>query len=445
MYNDGISVFTATETVIFSNLDSTKKVPSLVDVPPDYHLAPWSMWGEDNAAPIQMMDDIKHTSVLSGSLHMKTRMAVGKGIAPYLQTGSDINTGVESLEPVTDNEILDWFEINKSYESSYKAIYNVLGYGWSTTQLMLNMNRDYINRIKVPDVVTARLEKKNKKTGIIENLYLCSNWQGKLAFNNDFMRIVPVLEEDYELADLQCRNSGSEFVMLHRPLTDGFQYYPPALWQSANLWVKISRSIPLIKDAINKNQMSIKYVILIHDQYWKRNYKGWDNKLTQEEREAIVKKKHTEINNWLTGKQNAGKTIVAGKYIDEMTKEQISEIEIIVLDDKFKEGKMLPDGAAADKQILFASLFNPTIMGSNLLGDGASGGAGSGSDIRESFLVALMQMEPERQMTYNVYNLVKRFNNWTRIESPGKRLVFRHDTSVLTTLDTGGSLAPVKA
>lgn len=445
MFHNGISLFKSTSTVIFSNIDASKKIPSLTDVPPDYHLAPWSMWGEDNAAAIEMMEDIKHTAVLSGSLHMKTRIAIGKGIAPYIMTGGDINTGVETLEPILDNEINDWFEVNNTFENSYKAIYNQLAYGWSSTQLLLNMNKNYINRIKVPDAVTCRLEKKHIKTGIIENLFICSNWQGKLSFNSDFMRTVPVLEEDYELADLTSRKGGYEFIMLHRLQTDGFQYYPPPLWQSANLWVKISRSIPIIKEAIHKNQMSIKYVILIHDQYWKRNYKGWDNKLTQAEREDIVNKKHQQINSWLTGELNAGKTIVAGKYQDEMTQKQISEIEILVIEDKWKDGKMLPDGAAADKQILFASLFNPAIMGSNLLGDGASGGAGSGSDIRESFLVALMQMEPERQMNNKLYNLIKRYNKWTRLETNNKRLVFRYNTSILTTLDTGGSLENKKA
>lgn len=446
MYKDGISIFSNSSAVIFSDLDNSKKIPALVDVPPDYHLAPWSLWGIDNGAPIQMMEDIKSTAVLSGTLHTKTRMAIGKGIAPYLTTGSDINTGSEILEPVMDSELMDWFEINKTFEASYKAIYNYGGYGWSATQLMLNANRDYINRIKIPDIVTARLEKKNHKTGVIENLYMCSNWMGKLAFNSDYIRKVPVLEEDYELDDLLHRKSGYEFVMLHRLLTDGFQYYPPALWQSAHLWVKISKAIPLIKEAIHNNQMSVKYVILIHDSYWGRHYPGWmTNKYTDKQREDIVSEKHRQINDWLTGKQNAGKTIVAGKFIDEMTKLEIKEIEIVVLDDKWKDGKMLPDGSAADKQIMFSMLFNPALMGSNLMGDGASGGAGSGSDIREAFLVLLMLMETERQMFNNVFNLIKRFNKWTRLETEGKRLVFRYDTSILTTLDTGGSLAPAKA
>ena len=103
---------------------------------------------------------------------------------------------------------------------------------------------------------------------------------------------------------------------------------------------------------------------------------------------------------------------------------------------------MLPDSAAFDKQILFSMFFNPAIWGGNLLGDGASGGAGSGSDIREAFLVQIMLMQAERMMNLEVFNVVKNFNNWVRFESLGRQLVFRYDSNILTTLDTGGSTKP---
>lgn len=439
MFKDGLSFFSNTNTVIISSRDKGKKIAPLGDVPPINASVPWSLWGDDNDAPAQMRDDIKSTSVLSGGIHMKVRMAIGKGIAPYFRTAINTGTGTETLEPVLEPELLDWFEANDTFMYTYKSIYNQLAYGWGATQIMRNMDCNYVNRIQAPDIFTCRLEKKDIKNNVIANLYLCSDWQGRGTFDANYMRKVPVLEEGYELQHLNSLKSGFEYVILHRLLTDGAQYYPAPLWKSSASWVKISRSIPLIKEAIHENQMTVKHVILIDDVYWTRNYKGW-GKMTQEETDKIVSKKHEDINKWLTGQRNAGKTIIAGKYIDQLTKQEIKEIEIVTIDDKWKDGKMLPDNAVADKQILFSMLFNPAILGSNLLGDGASGGAGSGSDIREAFLVLLMLMETERQMNNKVFNLVKRYNNWTRFETPGKTLVFRYDTSILTTLDTGGSL-----
>lgn len=438
-FNEGISLFTNTNAAVYSDVADGKKFKQLVDVNPLQNPQPWANWGDDNQEPIRMADDLENCGILNAGVLSKVRMAIGQGIKPKFLIGTNPD-GSEQLENCTDKEITTWFELNNTYKYSYLGIYNLLAYGWGATQLMLNAGRNYINRIKATDVYTARLSK--EASGVINNMYLCSDWTAVSTYEKEKMRLIPVLEEDYELQDLQSRGSGYEFVMLHRLLVNGRRYYPKAMWQAARAYVRLSRSIPKMKEAINKNQMAIKYLILIDAKYWEKNYPGFSKK-TDDERKVIVKAKHTEINNWLTGEQNAGKTIIAGKYWEEYTKQFVEEISIQVLDDKWKDGKMLPDGAAFDKQILFSMFFNPAIWGGNLLGDGASGGAGSGSDIREAFLVQIMLMHAERMMNAEVFNLVKQFNGWTKYESDGKQLVFRYDTSILTTLDTGKSTKPV--
>jgi len=210
-----------------------------------------------------------------------------------------------------------------------------------------------------------------------------------------------------------------------------------------------------MKEALHKNQMSLKYLIVISDHYWDKNYAGFKN-LKQEEKDKIVDEKFNDINNWLVGESNAGKSIITGNYYDKISGKFIDDIKIEVIDEKWKDGKMLPDNAAADKQILFSMFFNPAIWGGNLLGDGASGGAGSGSDIREAYLVQLMLMQMERMLNLQVFNLVKNFNGWSkRLEKEREiklpdgttkkitpRLVFRYKTAILTTLDTGKSTQP---
>jgi hypothetical protein len=207
-----------------------------------------------------------------------------------------------------------------------------------------------------------------------------------------------------------------------------------------------------MKEALHKNQMSIKYVVIISEHYWTKNFNDFKKK-SIEEQKKIVAEKYQEIEKWLVGETNAGKSIISGSWFDARSKEYVPDIQITVLDEKWKDGKMLPDNAAADKQILFSMFFNPAIWGGNLLGDGASGGAGSGSDIREAYLVQLMLMQAERIMNVEVFNIVKHFNGWAdRLEvareitaADGTKktitpsLVFRYKTGILTTLDTGGS------
>jgi hypothetical protein len=164
------------------------------------------------------------------------------------------------------------------------------------------------------------------------------------------------------------------------------------------------------------------------------------------------------------GQANAGKAIFASDYVDPYTHSSLPELTITVIDDKVKEGKYLLDASAGVKQILFSGFFNPAIIGANLLGDGASGGAGSGSDIREATLILMMKLHPERENNLRIYNLVKKYNKWdVRLEKEQPkvmavssandntntapkikpRLVFRYSSAILQTLDQGGSIKPV--
>jgi hypothetical protein len=439
--NNATAFYTDTGAASFKNL-------------PDINIfsgTEWSPWGDDNQEPERMKDDIENCGVLGAGIQSKVRMAVGNGIYAALVVDTD-SDGNETLEWVNDAEINNWLEFNNSFLYSISNIYNILGYGWGCTQLMLNKGRNYINKIRPTDTFTVRLEKKNLSSNTIDNIYLCSDFSQVATFDEKKVRKVPVLEENYELSDLLNRTSGFEFAVLHRLLINGRQYYPRPLWKAAQAWVKISRSIPAMKEALHKNAMSIKYVVIIADHYWEKNFKGFKDK-SQEDKAAIFKNKYSEIDQWLTGESNAGKSIVTGNYYDMKSKEYIDDIKITVIDEKWKDGKMLPDNAAADKQILFSMFFNPAIWGGNLLGDGASGGAGSGSDIREAYLVQLMLMQMERMLNLQIFNIVKHYNGWAKrlevarnITKPDgttttitPHLVFRYKTAILTTLDTGKS------
>jgi hypothetical protein len=429
--------------------------------------APWAYWGLDNQEPQEIADDILNTPVLSAAVKATARLAVGKGLDPFLLTNKKAD-GTEELEYVDDPEVNDWLEDNQHFLYSYNNIRNQVGYGWSATQFVLNKKFDKINRIRATDVATARLEKMDSQ-GFIPNMYLCGDWRlAPIAYDSNKMRKIPLLRETYELQDLQESSSLSglaEFGILHRLLENGKLYYPTPAHRSSKAWVKISRSIPTIKNAINQNQMHIKYLIHIAPTYWERVNPEWKSpSYTSQQKLAFMAEKYDDISSFLTGEQNAGKTIISGKYMDPFTKALINDIDIEVIDDKLKDGKMLPDSAAADKQILFSMMFNPAIWGGNLLGDGASGGAGSGSDIREATLVLMMLLNPERMSNLRTLDIVKRFNGWSkRLEikrdvfavsnngsntaalskkSINPRLVFRYSSSILTTLDTGKSTAP---
>jgi hypothetical protein len=400
----------------------------------------WADWGSNDDLAMKMAKDIEECGVLSAGLDAKARIAVGKGPAPFLLANID-NDGKEELEYVNDSEIIDWFDMNDSYGYSILSCFDLFGYGWNPTQMLLSRNREKINRIKRTDVVTARLEKRDKVSGLIKNLYLNSDWSCNTGIDSEYIKKVPLLEEGAELQDVLDRGAGYEFAIVNRTLRNGRHYYPPPLWYSTKKWVDIAKGVPTMKTAMFNNQMTIKYVVTISHNYWKRIHKGWDT-YTPEKRMETMQAKLDEIDKYLAGGDNQYKSIFANSYIDPVTKTEVPDIKIDVLDDKVTDGKLLPDSAAANSEILFALMINPALFGAGQP-EGAYSKNPGGSNIREAYMVQLMMLEWERRQNARIFNIVKQFNGWgKRLETAGKRLVFRYPSGLLTTLDTGKSTKP---
>jgi hypothetical protein len=237
----------------------------------------WALWDSNNLGPQTLRNYIKNIPALGGTLHAKVRMAIGKGLQPFLLTEVD-SDGNETLERLVAPEITKWLETNNSYKYSYENIYNLLAYGPAATQIVLSNDRKTINRIKAIDIYTARFKKKNAN-GFIDKIFLHADWANETAVTASDKNLIAldVLQEGYELADLEQRKAGEQFVMLHRIVNDGTQYYPDPLWKSAQKWADISLSVPAFKKALFTNQMTIKYVVSISPVFYESNIPGWKN------------------------------------------------------------------------------------------------------------------------------------------------------------------------
>ncbi|MBV9989378.1 MAG: hypothetical protein JO301_16990 [Chitinophagaceae bacterium] len=437
------------------------------DICTDYSSAIYSRWGADNCLPLEMADHIENCGVLNAALDAKARIAVGKGFQPFLRTNIT-QDGKEELEHVSDPEIQDWLEDNNFFDVAMDLSFDRNGYGWSPGSLILNKERTRINRVRRIDVVKARLQKMERiaKGNTINSLILCNDWKKVTTplFDKDKMTQIPALREGYELQDLIERAAGSnttEYAFFNRSLRNGRDYYPMPLWYAARNWVKVARSVPAFKNAMFTNQITIKYVITISDKYWETVYEDWDDDDTYDDakRQKIREEKYDEIDKWLTGEDKAYKSLSCGSYWDEVAQKEVPFIHIETIDDKVKDGKLLPESSAANSEILFAIAMNPALIGAGQPGGPYSNNAG-GSNIRESYLIQLMLLEAERKENSNILNLVKRFNGWdkrlqvertvsstyttgnTAVITQKKitpRLVFRCVSGLLTTLDTGNS------
>ncbi|MGN6478494.1 MAG: hypothetical protein ACTHKV_14815, partial [Flavipsychrobacter sp.] len=147
---------------------------------------------------------------------------------------------------------------------------------------------------------------------------------------------------------------------------------------------------------------------------------------------------YNKLDDYLTGVDNTFKSLFTTMVYDAAEQKHVPAIVINALDDKIKDGKMLPDGAAANIEVLLPLMINAAVFGVDMPGGAAyGGGAGSGSNIREAYLVQVMLHEVERREICLPLVMAAQLNGW------GEDIVWRYPNQILTTLNTGANTQPI--
>jgi len=108
------------------------------------------------------------------------------------------------------------------------------------------------------------------------------------------------------------------------------------------------------------------------------------------------------------------------------------KVDIDKIDSKMQFDEKLSTSAAANGEILFSLLVNPSVIGAGMPGGAYSGNAGSGSDIREAFLVNVVLSYVEKNQVLDPLELMLEINGHKDID-------LKYRNIILTTLDKGKS------
>lgn len=395
-------------------------------------------WGSANTLPKDMIADIETTGVLYGAIDAKARMTYGRGAVPAIVKGFN-DDGSEQLEFINDTHIMRWLKWNNNLDYNIGTLKDLYGLGNSGAKLLFNPSRTELLHYKRVDGCSWRLGV--TENGDVNQLLISSDWDMYTNKESDkkYFDSIPLLNREFPLFDLKSRKSGNLFGLVTQYTLTGRDFYAPSPWYAARQWVKIAQGVPTKKEAIYKNQMSIKYVVSIHRDFWPHQYPEWGS-LDDKGKDALMDSFYKSVDKHLTGGENAGKSIWNTRIHDTETQKEVDAIQITVIDDKMKEGQLLPDSNAAVIEILIAMHFNPSLFGAEFgSNDAYGGGAGSGSNIRESYLVQLMLVEYERQKMSLVFDIAAEVNGWAKNYENKGMLVLRYPNQILTTLNTGAA------
>ena len=289
---------------------------------------------------------------------------------------------------------------------------------------------------------TTRLERMDEQNRI-NYVYISNQWYDTTEQHaaTDFrIAALPCLNPEAPTADLRRilreartanvsrRKRPTRFVLPTQYPTPGRPYYPIPAWWSIFAGGIYEYAYSMIEDraTAKKNSNVIGRIIYIHNDYLMQMY----NQMaldTDEKKRKFREAMYSEINTFLSDKDNMGKPLVSFKFRDgngnTTNAWEIVEIESNSKNTADANQKELQEISSI---IFFAMSLDSRLVG-NTPGDATSSG---GTDLRERYLLKQIQMSPTQQLILYPLQVISAHNEWDR-----KHLRWTIKREVMTTLD----------
>ena len=414
---------------IFGSTNTVKTVQERLDDRFSFRKREYATWGDTNCFPDDAEKTIRSTSVLQTGLNYKSRCCYGQGVVPVKVAGFDESNN-EIFEPVGDKEVLNYLR-GLSFRNFHTAAFrDLIKFGNAFPLLVFNNAGDKIVRAQILNARHCRISVDKTK------LLVFGDFKNSAPTEKE-TQVYEMLDEADPFYDLQWRRDTGKLKGLKAiafPRISNYfsnnDYYAAPDWQSAQEsgWIDIAHKIPEFLNRAYENAMHLMWHVQIPHTYWEKQFPRSEYK-NVEQRKQLIQDFMDKFEKELTDTKNANKSLWTQYYIDESGRVN-GDWKITRLDSEIKADDRLSMSAAANSEILFSLMVNPSVLGAGMPGGPYSGNAGSGSDIREGLLVSMILSHIEKQAVLDPVELMFEFNGIHDIE-----LKYRNIT--LTTLDSG--------
>jgi hypothetical protein len=366
----------------------------------------WAWWGYNDALPNEIREKLEKVPIATATISKLTAMMYGNGIA-YYKT-SDLARGPK-VDRAYIPEVQSFLSDNDITLYLLAQIVNYRYYMNTFCEMVMSRDKRRVMELHHQEAEFCRLS--------VRDMYAPK--KRSVFFSPDFALKISPGESRYAEVPLYVRNpkfvdqlSGHKFFVHSYFPTPASLYYARPFWLGLcqkDGWLDISANITKIISAMQNNQIVLKYQINIPESYFAVRHAEWDT-YTAEQRTRHIAAKITEINNALTGTENAFRSISSVFKEDPNTHQAFGKIEIIAIDDKTKKDAWVPDANASDAQIVQGLTLHPSQVG--LAPAGGKMGAGSGSDQRESFNTQISLNTMDQEIILRPLQLISKLNGW---------------------------------
>lgn len=379
-----------------------------------------ALWGDDNQYPQEFMKVLKKNGAGGSSYRFLKATHYGQGFRLYTEDQTDDGKEDKRVVPLKSQPpIHEFFKANRIHRVFTEIISDLEHFNLGFPEYILSNDYNKIVSVRRMQTSKMRYEKINPKTGLIENAYFSHSWTKSLTPDSEFVQRIPVVDSycSAEQVKEYCKSKRiHKFTMpIFYPLVDE-TYYPEPDHHSVyrNGWMDVVNAIPEYKKHFSENQLNVKYMVYISEEYFLRTYSNEWEKFTTEKKMEIRKALTNSIDEHLAGNKNAGKSIQSTVF---KTREGdwVKGIEVVALkDENSSEGKGLLDSSAGNSEIMSAIGTDPNLMGVGIPGGKLN--SGGGSDKREAFSILNSLFKTKRETTLEIWRLLRDYNQWPDLE-----------------------------
>lgn len=366
----------------------------------------YALWGTDDQMPYRVRESIGDNMITAQAQLYNTQSCYGQGLRFYDR---------ETKEVTTDEEMELWCMENSVSQLFLEQCVDMKFYYFCVAEFFVSRDREKIVRIVHKDACNCRFT-----TDLKHVLY--GNFEEGTGQLDEKIEVIPRLDPLRPFADLMERTGRTpraktgiqkptgetRFALVCSFPTVGMQHYPRQTFMSVfrDKWYDIYRLIGYGKREKIRNSSSPRYQIEIHMDYW--DYVCDNENITDpEERLKRINKEKENIESFVCGLRNAGKTWITGYFVDPNGKEN-HMVQITNLESGKKEGGDWADDIQEASNVLcFAFGVHPNLIGAT---PGKTAMNNSGSDKRELFTLKQALDIPFRDMILPIYRMMLYYN-----------------------------------
>lgn len=396
-----------------------------------YQIAPW---GPDNLLPQHLLNKVAKGDIVGANLRFNRDVAFGLGPKLVKAVARDNYGRVLEWAPVEEGEVFDWFDANDIPLFMQQELTDIAYFYNAFPEIILDDSFSKIRAIRHKEAVFSRWGAANAKGDI--NWHYYADWNDNPSEKD--ITVTRVLDEFDTVRDLnifKAMHKAKRFIYPVYMPSPGHPYYSEPEWYSIfrSGWYDHSVMVPELKKAILKNQLGVKFIIYLSQEYFKNICKmeGIDVNDRKAYTERVNKEKEA-FNTFLSGETNANKAIMSIKERIATANGTMESkwIEIVPIDNKIQGGEYIDDTESTANIICYAMGVHSSLIGAT---PGKSSSTLGGTQARELYLMKQACMKPIVDRVMRPLRFIKQFNGWD------KDIYINVPEYIFTTLDQNKS------